>query len=176
MIRLAGVMFACVLFTLSAQAENKHVPLSFKAMDNVVYCSVGPVSISERLKLALREGTPVTFYWKLIVDRQRSYWMNDNLATIEFSRTVMPDLVTRSWVLSDSSSGISKRVMSLERAIDFLTGLRYFPMLDQSLLDAQEQYVVRVRLYSSEGEVDDRWWQEALRFTKTQAVGRLTFE
>jgi len=88
----------------------------------------------------------------------RDYWLNENIAEITVIRRVEPDLLTRSWLLVDVSSGISLRVHNINLAMDFLTSLRQYPLLDRSLLLTEMPYSASVSARVHMGDMDESWW------------------
>jgi len=124
----------------------------------VIYCAVEWQGDSESLSQALKAGIAVTFIWQVQVDRVRAYWINETIADIQVSRRVIPDLLSRHWVLEDEASGISRRVASLPEAMHFLTWLEHFPVLDRSLLAADTPYRISIRVAKQEGEINEAWW------------------
>lgn len=145
-------------------------PLEISADHEVIYCTTGPVPTTDRVKQALNEGTPVTFSWDIIIDEVNDYWVDDSIGSITVVRQAVPDLISKSWLLTDTSSGISQRVYSVDEAIRFLSRLQNFPTLDRSLLTSGTLYSFRIKLHVHEGELSDSWWSEATRLGKTVAL------
>jgi len=140
----------------------------------VIYCDI-PSNIGvERLKVALKEGSLVTYAWEVIIEEEREYWLNKSVGKVQFSRQVVPDLVSRQWLLKDSNSGITSATLSTQKAISFLASLKHFPIIDKSLLQPATSYTIRVKLYVEEGEVSDHWWNVVTKLGKTVAVGSFT--
>jgi len=141
------------------------------ATRSVVYCDI-PSSIGvKRLETALKEGSVVTYAWDISIEEQRDYWLNKTIGNVQFSRQVVPDLVSRQFVLKDSNSGISSATLSTQTAIAFLASLEHFPIIDKSLLQSGSSYTIRVRLYIEEGQVSSHWWDVVTKLGKTVAIG-----
>ncbi len=145
-------------FLLPAHAAAT-MQLQVAMQGDVLTCSASPVSLPDGLERALRDGSEISVNWRIIVEIERKYWLNKSVASIELNRRVIPDLVSRSWLLVDQTSGITRRVFALREATDFLTVLQHFPVLDRSLLSAGQAYVVKVAVREREGEVQDSWWR-----------------
>jgi len=126
---------------------------------DVLTCSAAFNKPPGSLERALSEGSEISVSWHLSVDIERKYWLNKSVASIEVIRRVVPDLVSQSWQLEDQTSGISRRVFRLEDAINFLTRLRNFPVVDRSLLTDGQAYVLKVGISEREGGVKDSWWR-----------------
>jgi len=140
----------------------------------VIYCDVSDEAGIERLKLALEEGSLMTYSWEITIEENRDYWLNKSIGRVQFSRQVVPDLVSRQWLLKDSNSGITNATLSTYKAILFLSSLKNFPIIDKSLLQSGELYIIEVKLYIEEGEVSEHWWDMVTKFGKTVAIGSFT--
>jgi len=144
-------------------------PSSFQIITDseVIYCTAGPVTMTAKEKQALSEGTPITFSWEIIMKEVNTYWINNTVGSITFIRQAIPDLISKTWLLTDSSSGISRRVRSIDEAILWLSYLDHFPTLDRSLLTAGSTYNFHIKIHIHEGEYRDSWWTDLIRFETT---------
>ncbi len=148
--------------------------LDITSDDKVIYCSIGPVATDDRVRRALSEGTPVTFSWEITIEEVSDYWLNNTIGTIALVRQATPDLISKNWLLTDTSSGISQRVHTVDEAMLFLSRLDRFPTLDQSLLSPGVVYNFHIKLHIHEGEYSDSWWAELMRFSETVAQKTIT--
>jgi len=144
-------------FMPPAYAETG-MQLQVAAAADVLTCSASVPEPPDSLKRALREGSEISVIWHISVGIERKYWLNKSIASIEINRRVIPDLVSQSWQLEDQTSGISRRVFRFEEALAFLTILKHFPVVDRSLLNDGQAYVVKVKIREHEGEIKDSWW------------------
>ncbi len=140
----------------------------------VIYCDISSDIGTERLKLALKEGSLMTYSWEILIEEERDYWLNKSIGRVQFTRQVVPDLVSRQWLLKDSNSGITSATLSTRKATSFLASLKRFPIIDKSLLRPGVNYSITVKLYVEEGEVSNHWWDPAIKFGKTVATGSFT--
>ncbi len=126
--------------------------------NRVVSCTV-QVRRHDRAHLAkaLREGTEMSINWQIDVRAVRKYWLNRAVATVIVKRRVVPDLVSQSWQLIDSTSGISQRIFNLKRAVQFLTRLEKFPVIDRSLLKAGHRYRMGIKINETEADMHRGW-------------------
>jgi len=148
----------CGQFLLPAHAAAG-MQLQVAVEGDVLTCSASPVTLPDGLEQALRDGSEINVNWHISVEIERKYWLNKSVGDIELNRRVIPDLVSRSWLLEDQTSGITRRVFALREATDFLTVLQHFPVLDRSLLSAGQAYVVKVTVREREGDAQDSWWR-----------------
>ncbi len=151
---LAAVM-VCVSCVGYAHASDS---LQITMDQQVVYCSARMQLSTEALKLAMKDGVDVSTLWHIDVGRVRDYWLNENIADLTAIRRAKPDLLTRSWLLTDVSGGISNRVYQIEEALSFLSGLDNFPVLDRSLLSPDAHYLISVSAEVHSGGINEAWW------------------
>ena len=158
-----GVVMLLLFFTAAvalaghAYAEDSG-DLKVEVDQQLVYCEASwPVS-DDSLEQALRAGIAVTFVWHVRIAEVQEYWLNKGIADIRVSRRVVPDLLSRKWLLEDAASGISRQEPSLQTAIQFLTQLEHFPVLDRSLLAINTPYRISIAIEKHEGEISEGWW------------------
>lgn len=168
-----GLLAVFLFYSDSAACEEKS-SIQIDASQAVVYCDVSLNVSSHALEVALQEGSQMTYHWDIIIEEVRGYWLNSDVGQIQFQRQVIPDLVSKQWQLKDSNSGISGTTFSTRRAVDFLTQLKNFPVIDKSLLQSGSAYKLRIKLYVEEGEISEHWWSGAVKLGKTVAVGRFS--
>ncbi len=129
-------------------------------------------TIPEDVRLALQEGTPVSFTWSVSIEQVNPYWINEPIGEIIVTREVIPNLISKSWMLIDSATGsITRNTSSLNTALNFLTPLNNFPLLDRALLSESEHYALNCKLLIFKGERDESWWSAYFHFAKTVAQG-----
>nr|WP_241697832.1 DUF4390 domain-containing protein [Mariprofundus sp. NF] len=131
--------------------------------EKVIYCAATLKDSDEVFFHALKDGIPVATVWNVQVDRLREYWLNKGIAGIVVVRRVVPDLLSRSWLLEDQASGISRRVYTASEVSHFLSNLDHFPVLDRTLLTANTVYLMRASVELHTGEMNDAWWNELMK-------------
>jgi len=132
--------------------------LQIRIDQKVMYCAAQMNATDTSLTQAMKDGIAVSTEWHIQVSKVREYWLNQNIADITVIRHVRPDLLTRSWLLTDASSGISRRVYRIKDAVYFLSGLENFPVLDRSLLLPDIPYRVSVSVEIHTEGMNDAWW------------------
>ena len=147
---------AIILATQAFAAES--AALHIRTDQKVLYCAARIAVDSNAFSPTMKDGIAMATEWHIKVRRVRSYWLNEDIADITVTRHAKPDLLTRSWLLTETSSGISQRVYSLKDAIQFLSGLDDFPVLDRSLLQKNTPYRVSVSVEIHSEGISDAWW------------------
>ncbi len=183
--RLPFLLYACLLILIigvqPALASPKPQPTAdvhVTVDDTVVYCDSYSQVPRQRVRSLLNEGAIVSTSWQLSVDRERSYWLNKRVGYVEVIHQVTPDLIAKSWVLLDVTTGISKTTRSLNHALNFLLTMKSIPVVDRSLLQptntepeqATSRYLLRARLYVHDGVINTAPWRSFLRLGKTVGV------
>jgi len=156
-LRFSLWLLLCSLPVAYAYAASE-MDLKLAVEGEVLTCSASLLNPPEGVNQALSEGSEVSAEWKISVEIERKYWLNNTVASVVVNRYVVPDLVSQSWKLEDRTSGISRRVFSFDEAISFLTELPDFPIVDRSLLTSGQAYVVVVSVRKREGDRKDDWW------------------
>jgi len=151
---LTGVMIAAQTHVYADEPGSLQVRMDQKVM----YCAARMNDTDSMLSTAMKDGIAVATEWHIQIGKVRDYWLNENIADITVIRHAKPDLLTRSWLLTDASSGISRRVYRIDEAIYFLSGLKNFPVLDRSLLLPDMPYRISVSVKIHTEGIDDAWW------------------
>lgn len=152
------LMAGLVLFVRPAVAAGNINSLQILTGAQVIQCAADLQSEDKAIAMALKDGIITTAVWHIQVARVRKYWLNKSIADIMVLRRVKPDLLSRSWLLVDGASGISRRVRQLDDAIQFLSHLQQFPVLDRSLLDPATLYRMTVKVSVYYGKRKNAWW------------------
>lgn len=124
----------------------------------VVYCEARLNQKDDAFSHFLKDGISIATIWKVQVSKARKYWLNKTIAEIVVVRRAVPDLLSRSWLLVDEASGISRRVYSMAEVDQFLSGLESFPVLDRSILLDNTPYQMSVSVVIEHGEMNEAWW------------------
>jgi len=132
--------------------------LNIRTDQKVLYCAARMAVGSNAFSSTMKDGIAMATEWHIKVRRVRRYWLNEDVADITVIRHAKPDLLTRSWLLTETSSGISRRVYRLDDAIAFLSGLDDFPVLDRSLLQKNTPYRISVSVEIHSEGISDAWW------------------
>jgi hypothetical protein len=157
----------------SASASQEAVELHADIEPDVIYCDVQLGQNPDALAATLKDGTQVTFTWTVKVYEVKPYWFDSEVASVRIERQVVPDLVTRKWMLADLTTGIHRRTGSLDDALAFLTRLQHFPVIDRSLLQPGKNYLLEIQLEEVKGEIERGWWTRL--WGNEQTTGTLVF-
>jgi hypothetical protein len=164
---------ALTMPAVPASASQEAVELHADIEPDVIYCDVQLGQNTDALAATLKDGTQVTFTWTVKVYEVQPYWFDSEVASVRIEHQVVPDLVTRKWVLADLTTGIHRRTGSLDEALTFLTQLQHFPVIDRSLLKKGKNYRLEIQLEESKGEIERGWWTRL--WGHEQTTGTLVF-
>ena len=168
-----ALLLAVIAWAPVAWAGQDAVTLHADIEQDVIYCDVQLGQNLQSLVAALNDGTQVTFTWTIKVYEVKPYWLDSEVASVHVVHQVVPDLVTRRWLLADRTTGIHRRTGSLQDAVDFLTQLQHFPVIDRSLLSPGKNYRLEIQLEEDKGEIERGWWTRL--WGHEQTTGTLAF-
>jgi len=155
-IAVAG-MWLILLAAQPARAASGP-PVKVDVREKVIFCDAKLQADTGRLAQVLRDGTEVGIDWVITIEKVRRFWLNTEVATVRIRRRVITDLVSQSWQLLDMSTGITRRVTDISAVMRFLTHLDHFPVLDRSLLETGQSYVMHVETEEQQGQEDRNWF------------------
>ncbi len=138
-----------------APVEETHVHIE----KGVVYCDVQTFNQEAYILKVIGSGSPMTVFWQFEVFQVRDYWLDKSVVSIRLGRQVIPDLVTQRWLMRDLSGGLVKYTSDAEEAMRFLTQMQHAAVVDVSVLDGAMNYTLETKLFTHEGESEDKsWW------------------
>jgi len=147
-------------FAALAAEENQGVKETHIHIESgVVYCDVQTFNQESYILKVLGGGSSMTVFWQFEVLKEQKYWMNQSAALVRLGRQVIPDLVTKRWLMRDLSSGVVAYTTNIHTAMTFLTEMHHAAVMDVSLLVPNVNYLVRTKLFIHEGEWEEGgWW------------------
>ncbi len=154
-------LLCCVIFPISLTWAESDVPENMRVYieDDVVYCDIQTFSQESYILKVIGSGSPMTVIWQFDVVQTRDYWLDKTVASVRLGRQVIPDLVTQHWLMRDLSGGVVKYADSAHEAMRFLTSMRHVAVIDVSVLEAEQSYVLEATSYMHEGEEEEEgWW------------------
>jgi hypothetical protein len=114
--------------------------------------------LPEGARQAIQDGVALTLHAELELQRARRWWLDDTVAILEQNYEVVYHALSENYLLRNLNSGEQTAYGTFDGALEALTTLHDVPILDQSLLDPEEQYEVRLR-----ATLDVRTLPETLR-------------
>jgi len=127
---------------------------------------------------ALNNGVPLIILLNIEVEKQRSWWMNKNIATLEQGYLLLYHALSEKFVLHNLNSGTQENYSSLQSALYALGDLQQLPVLDARLLDKDAKYIFKLRSFldieslpapmrplayiSSQWQLDSDWYKWTL--------------
>jgi hypothetical protein len=103
------------------------------------------LALPEGARQAVRDGVELTLDIELKLYRERSFWLDDAIATLEQRYELSYHALTERYVVRNRNSGAQSTYATLDEALDQLRTIRSLPILDQSLLDLRRNYEARLR-------------------------------
>ncbi len=115
--------------------------------------------LPEGARAAIREGVPMTLHLEIVVKRQRNYWLDETVATLDQSYELAYRALSERYLVRNLNSGEQASYATLDAALDALRVISRLPILDQALVSPNRRHEISVR-----GSLDVRTMPDALRF------------
>lgn len=110
-------------------------------------------------RAAIREGVPLTLHLEIVVKRQRNYWLDETVATLDQHYELAYRALSERYLVRNLNSGEQASYATLDAALDALRVIKGLPMLDQALVSPKRRHEISIR-----GNIDVRTMPDALRF------------
>ena len=115
--------------------------------------------IGEGARAAVRDGAPFTLHLEIVVRRQRSYWLDEVVATLEQSYELVYHALSDRYLVRNVNSGEQASYATLDAALDSLRVITNLPILDQALVRPERRHEISLR-----AGLDVRTMPDTLRF------------
>jgi hypothetical protein len=149
------------LFALPAQAQNRfEIRSAYVEPSERVYelNATLDFTLPDGARAAIREGAPLTLHLEIVVRRQRAYWLDDTVATLDqFYELAYP--LSERYLVRNLNSGEQASYATMDAALDALRVISGLPILDQSLLRTDSHHEISLR-----AALDVRTMPDTLRF------------
>lgn len=113
----------------------------------------------EGARSAIRDGAPLTVHLDIIVRRQRSYWLDETVATLDQGYELAFHALSERYLVRNLNSGEQASYPTLDAALDALRVISNLPILDEALVAPKSRHEVSVR-----ASLDVRTMPDTLRF------------
>ena len=115
--------------------------------------------LPEGARAAIREGVPLTMHLEIVVKRQRSYWVDETVATLDQYYELAYRALSERYLVRNLNSGEQASYATLEAALDAMRVISRLPILDQALVSPNRRHEISVR-----ANLDVRTMPDTLRF------------
>ncbi len=115
--------------------------------------------LPEGARAAVRDGVPLTLTLEIVVRRQRNYWFDHTVATLEQRYELVYHALSERYLLRNLNSGEQSSYPTLDAALDGLRVISKLPILDIALVDHERRHEISIR-----ASIDVRTMPDALRF------------
>jgi hypothetical protein len=115
--------------------------------------------VIEGARAAIRDGAPFTLHLEIVVRRERSYWLDEVVATLDQSYELLYHALSDRYLVRNVNSGEQVSFATLDAALDSLRVISSLPILDQALVRPERRHEISLR-----ASVDVRTMPDTLRF------------
>jgi len=141
------LLIALLLKPVNSQAQDEFAIKSVNTqLNESVYFlnAVFEISLPDYIVLAFDQGFVLPLLIEIDVSRNRFFWFDKNVVTIKQRYRMQYHAMLDSVSLLNVNSGNRQYFSSLEDAVNHLTVLFNFPLLDNNALDQDESYSARL--------------------------------
>lgn len=144
----------CALFICFApigSAYSKGKPFEVRSAESRLHQGVWFATalidfrLSEDALAALDNGVILTFELQIRLDRVRRFWIDRETAVLEQSFELSYQPLSERYVVRNLNSGEQDSFATLFSALNSMGRIVDLPIIDASLLDAEEQYEIAIR-------------------------------
>lgn len=115
--------------------------------------------LPEGAREVVRQGVPLSLHLEIVVKRNRSYWLDDTVATLDQSYELAYRALSERYLVRNLNSGEQASYATLDAALDALRVISRLPILDQALVSTARRHEISIR-----ANLDVRTMPDALRF------------
>lgn len=94
---------------------------------------------------AVKNGVPLIIAMDIRVERERSWWLNQEVATLTQNYLLLYHALTEKYVIHNLNSGIQENYVNLDTALWALGRVDSLPLIDANLLETGAEYSVELR-------------------------------
>ena len=136
-------------FATQSQAEGFQILAAETKLKEQVYQLDANLDLefSDDALEALRSGVPLIVLVNIEVLKHRSWWWNKTVAELEQGYLVLYHALSEKYIIHNLNSGAQQNYISLNAALHSLSNINNFPLIDKNLLDEDDDYYVRLRVY-----------------------------
>jgi hypothetical protein len=110
-------------------------------------------------RAAIRDGAPFTLHLEIVVRRERSYWLDEVVATLDQGYELVYHALSDRYLVRNMNSGEQVSYATLDAALDSLRVITNLPILDQALVRPERRHEISLR-----AGMDVRTMPDTLRF------------
>ena len=110
-------------------------------------------------RAAIRDGAPFSLHLEIVVRRERSYWVDEVVATLDQGYELVYHALSDRYLVRNLNSGEQVSYATLDAALDSLRVISNLPILDQALVRPERRHEISLR-----ASLDVRTMPDTLRF------------
>jgi len=115
--------------------------------------------LPEGARAAVRDGVPLTLHLDIVVHRQRAYWLDETVATLDQNYELVFHALSERYLVRNLNSGEQASYPTLDAALDALRVISNLPILDQALVRPDSRHEISIR-----ASLDVHTMPDTLRF------------
>ncbi|MEO0575775.1 MAG: DUF4390 domain-containing protein [Pseudomonadota bacterium] len=160
MIRSAlTLLFAVAVFALMPQpvrADNGNVEIRYadSELSNGVHLASARIQfqLSSRIEEALANGIALQITLNVEIDRIRRYWINANVASIQFVYVLRYNAVSERYMLRNENTGQQRTFATIFAALNAMGRVDALPLIDAAILSEGKRHRAKMNVEVSIAE------------------------
>lgn len=178
---VAGLIVSLLLLTSISIAANFTIRSVETRLENQVYLLDANLSYEfpEPVIEALQSGIPLRIIIDIMVEKKRNWWFDTTIGELQQEYILLYHALTERYIVTNINSRTQKNYVSLNSAIVALNKIEHLPILDAKLINAKNNYYVRLKTHldieylpapmrpiayvSSDWQLESNWYQWPLQ-------------
>ena len=138
-----------VFFSTQSHAEGFKILSATSSLNkNVIQLEANiELKFSDDALEALRSGVPLIILLNMEVLKDRNWWWDKTIAELKQGYLLLYHALSEKYIIHNLNSGAQKNYISLNAALNSLSNIREFPLIDKNLLEEGDDYYARIRTY-----------------------------
>ena len=108
--------------------------------------SVADVRLTQPVARALDNGVPLTFAWRVEIERERGWWPEAAIASVTQRFRIEYHALSLQYLVTNRNTGERRSFTRRRVALDFIATLIGYPIVDRMLLDEPGRHTGYARL------------------------------
>ena len=102
--------------------------------------------LSEAVEEALKSGVPITLQVRIEILRERNFIWDETIAGLTQKYRIQYHNLSQQYILSNLNTKLNSIFQTSQSAINLISHIHGFPIIDKKLLDDKETYYGRIRI------------------------------
>ncbi len=102
--------------------------------------------LSKKAIEALTNGVPLTWTYRFKIEEQRDYFWNKTVADKSILYRIQYHALLNMYRVKNESTGVADNFSTLQAALDLLSTLQDYPLIEKAEISGQKTYIVKMKI------------------------------